>query len=301
LLSYTASEIKYLPANHNVLNFVALLFHVLPKNFISYLVGTIVRITWPGPLRLIVVKGFASLFRIDLAEAEYPIGDYKTIEDLFIRRLRAGVRPVADTPVVSPADGYLARSLPIAKGMLLQAKGIEYGVDEMVTGSRRESAGVEWGWFQTVYLAPHNYHRVHAPFSGRLISIKHIPGQLWPVNVPFVLRIFRLFSRNERLVFEFELEKGKAWVSMIGALNVGRMESPFWPGYVTNALERQLGAEIAVRSFQQPIHISKGDELGTFMLGSTVVITYDRPAMSGLRFKEYYGDRPVRMGESLSE
>lgn len=301
MISYTSSEIKYLPANHNVLNFVALFFHVLPKNLISYLIGTVVRVSWPGPIKLMVVKAFARVFGIDVAEAEYPIGEYKTIEDLFIRRLKQGARPIAAASVVSPADGILARSLPVTRGLLLQAKGIEYEVDEMVTGSKSETVGVEWGWFQTVYLAPHNYHRVHAPFSGRLVSIKHIPGQLWPVNVPFVLRIFRLFSRNERLVFEFELEQGRAWVSMIGALNVGRMESPFWPGYVTNALERQLGAEIAVRSFPQPIAIAKGDELGTFMLGSTVVITYDKPSMSGLRLKEYYGDRPIRMGEALSE
>lgn len=299
MINHTAKEIKYLPANNNPLNLAALLFHVLPKNLISFLVGVIVRVVWPGPLRTVVVRGFARTFSIDLKEAEYPITSYNTIEDLFTRRLKAGARPIADVPVVSPADGIFARSLPITNGMLIQAKGIEYQVDEIVTGSQKESANVEWGWFQTIYLAPHNYHRVHAPFSGRLLSVRHIPGQLWPVNVPFVLRIFRLFSRNERLVFEFELGEGKAWVSMIGALNVGRMESPYWPGYVTNAFERQLGADIAVRPFLQPVEVKKGDELGTFMLGSTVVITYDKPSISGLRLKEYYGDQPVKMGESL--
>lgn len=299
-MEYTASEIKYLPANNNTLNFVALFFHLVPKNLISYLTGTIVRISWPGPMRTLVVKWFAQVFKINLGEAEFSVKEYDTIEALFTRRLKAGSRPIASTKIVSPADGFLARSLPVSKGLAIQAKGMDYSADELVNGTTTET-GIDWAWFQTIYLAPHNYHRVHAPFSGRLLGIRHIPGQLWPVNVPFVLRIFNLFTRNERLVFEFELAQGKAWVTMVGAFNVGRMETPFWPGLATNGLEQQIGAEMAQRSFKEPLDVKAGDELGTFLLGSTVVITYDRASISGITFKEYYGDRPVRMGESLAD
>lgn len=299
-MEYTASEIRHLPANNNALNLVALFFHIVPKNLFSYLTGTIVRISWPGPLKTLVVKWFASVFKIDLGEAELPVADYNTIEDLFTRRLKPGARQITASKIVSPSDGFLARSLPIHKGMAIQAKGIDYSVDEFISGTKTES-GVDWAWFQTVYLAPHNYHRVHAPFSGKLMGIRHIPGQLWPVNVPFVLRIFKLFSRNERLVFEFELSEGRAWVTMVGAFNVGRMETPFWRGFVSNSFERQFGAEIAVNTFKEPIEVQAGDELGTFLLGSTVVITYDKASFSKVAFKEYYGDRPVRMGESLAE
>ncbi len=299
-VSYTSSEIKHLPANSNILNFVSIVFHLLPKNLISFVVGAIFRFKWPGPLEGIVVKAFANIFKIDMSEAEHPIEHYKTIEDLFTRKLKEGARPIAEGRIVSPADGCLSRSLPITSGMALQVKGIEYSVDEMVTGSSKES-GIDWDWFQTVYLAPHNYHRVHSPFDGRLVSIKHIPGQLWPVNVPFVLRIFKLFCRNERLVFECEVSGGRAWLVMVGALNVGRMVTPFWPDYVTNNFEQQFDADVAFKKFDEPIQLRKGDEMGTFMLGSTVVIAYDKPSLSGESFQKYYGDKPVRMGASLEE
>ncbi len=299
-VSYTSSEIKYLPSNNNALNFAALVFHLLPKNLISFLVGALFRLKWPGPLEGLVVKGFARIFKIDMSEAEHRIDHYKTIEDLFTRKLKDGARPIASGRVVSPADGYLSRSLPITVGMALQVKGMEYSVDELITGSTNES-GIDWDWFQTVYLAPHNYHRVHSPFDARLLSIKHLPGQLWPVNVPFVLRIFKLFCRNERLVFECEVAGGKAWVVMVGALNVGRMVTPFWPDFVTNSFEQQLGTDIDVKTFDEPVMLRKGDELGTFMLGSTVVIAYDKPSLSGESFQKYYGDKPVSMGASLEE
>jgi len=299
-VSYTSSEIRCLPANSNALNFAALLFHLLPKNLISFLVGALFRIKWPAPLDGIVVQGFARIFKIDMTEAEHAIDHYKTIEDLFTRKLKDGLRPIASARVVSPADGCLSRSMPIVAGMALQVKGIDYSVDELISGSPKES-GIDWGWFQTVYLAPHNYHRVHAPFDGRLVSIKHIPGQLWPVNVPFVLRIFKLFCRNERLVFECELAGGRAWIIMVGALNVGRMTTPFWPEFVTNNFEQQFDADIGVKTFRDPVHLSKGDELGTFMLGSTVVIAYDKASLSGESFKEYYGDKRVTMGASLED
>jgi phosphatidylserine decarboxylase len=299
-VSYTAKEIQCLPSNNNALNFAALVCHLLPKNLISFCVGALFRVKWPGPLEGLVVRGFARFFKIDMSEAEHPISHYKTIEDLFTRALKKGARPVASGRVVSPADGCLSRSLPITAGMALQVKGIEYSVDELVTGSTKET-GIDWDWFQTVYLAPHNYHRVHAPCDGKLLSIKHIPGQLWPVNVPFVLRIFKLFNRNERLVFECEVNGGRAWVVMVGALNVGRMVTPFWPDFVTNSFEQQFDADISVKTFEEPIAIRKGDELGTFMLGSTVVIAYDKPSLSGESFQKYYGDKPVRMGGSLEE
>jgi phosphatidylserine decarboxylase len=288
-----------LPANGNLLNLFSLFLHVVPKNLISFITGTVVRL----PLGNGTVRKFASTFNIDMSEAEHPIAHYATIEDLFTRALKPGARtPVG--PVCSPADGMLARSAGCENGTALQCKGFEYSLKELVFGPTEdpERERVRLAWQQTVYLAPHNYHRVHAPFTGRVTALRYLPGELWPVNVPFVLRIPRLFARNERLVFDFELETGgKAYVVMVGALNVGRMVTPLKPGFVTNAVARQTGgARPVVERFSPAKELKIGDELGTFMLGSTVVIAYDETALERIKLVPNEENRPILMGQPLT-
>lgn len=292
-----------MPATGQALNFVSLVFHVLPKNLISYLTGTIARLELPSPLSGWMVGAFARTFGLNMAEAEHPLSHYKSVEDLFTRKLRDGLRPIA-APLASPADGYLARSAPTQDGMAIQAKGIDYSVEELVYGEGvKAPRPMDPAWFQTIYLAPHNYHRVHSPFSGTVTAVRYVPGQLWPVNLPFVLRIPRLFARNERLVFDFDLEGGgRAWAVMVGAFNVGRMTTPLDPELVTNAAGRQLGAEIVEKSVDLKVH--RGDELGTFMLGSTVVLVFDQKAIATLaphRVFQAEGNEPILMGQPLTK
>jgi phosphatidylserine decarboxylase len=289
------------PSSGNVLNFVSLVFHLLPKNLISYAVGSLVRMRLPQPVSTWVNRAFASAFRLDMSEAEHGLGHYATIEDVFTRTLKPGARPVAP-PVCSPADGILARSLPADDGTAVQAKGLTYSLAELVFGDTpRPADPPELAWYQTVYLAPHNYHRVHAPFSGTVDALRYLPGDLWPVNVPFVMRIPRLFCRNERLVFDFALVTGgRAYVVMVGALNVGRMVTPLLPDLVTNATARQSGASASTHRFPTPRPVSIGDELGTFMLGSTVIIAYDKAALAGFTLAQATESRPILMGQSLT-
>lgn len=282
------------------MNFAALVFHLFPKNLISWLTGNVARIRRPRPLARWMRRTFAALFKLNMDEAELGIDSYESVEDLFTRRLKPGLRPLAGA-VCSPADGYLARSAPATQGQAIQAKGLTYELGEFVYG---KTSGKDFAaaWYQTVYLAPHNYHRVHAPFAGKLVAIRYLPGQLWPVNVPFVARIPRLFARNERLSFEFELAGGgRAFAVMVGAFNVGRMTTPLAPDLITNDLSRQLGASPRVVAFEPARPVAQGDELGTFLLGSTVILVYDQAALKGIGnpLVQAEGNAPILMGHSL--
>lgn len=286
----------------SLLNFVALAMHLIPKNLVSYLTGFVVRVRLPGALGLTLCRGFATLFRIDMSEAEFPLAAYPTIEDLFTRRLRSGCRPVA-SPICSPADGRLARSEPSSDDLAIQAKGHSYRLLDLVFGTSDSEAAARAAfrpaWYHTIYLAPHNYHRVHAPFDGEVTVIRYVPGELWPVNVPFVQRIPRLFVRNERLVFECLIEGGgRAAVVMVGALNVGRIVTPLSPSLVSNGTQRQWSR---LEDLAAPCRklVRAGDELGTFMLGSTVVIVYDEEARRRFNFGREATNRPILMGEGL--
>jgi phosphatidylserine decarboxylase len=179
---------------------------------------------------------------------------------------------------------------------------LDYDLRELILGDEPGHDDLDLAWYQTVYLAPHNYHRVHAPFSGAVTRIAHRPGELWPVNTTFVRRVPRLFARNERLVFEFKLDSGgRAFVVMVGAFNVGRMVTPLAPDLVTNSRTRQLRPKVADCRFDVAKTVLIGDEIGTFMLGSTVVVVFDRAALAGFKLIEAQDNRPVLVGQSLCE
>ncbi len=275
---------------------------ILPQNMVSLAVGSIVRAKLPGPLAKPLNKAFVSAFGINMAEAEKPISEYATIEDIFTRKLQSGSRIVAPG-FASPADGILERSEATVEGHAIQAKGIKYCLKEFVFGtSAHKSNNSDYlpSWFTTVYLAPHNYHRVHAPCSGKVVGLRYIPGRLWPVNRPAVSIIPGLFCRNERLVFDVETPGGgKVWVVMVGAFNVGRMVTPLHKDFVSNAVSRQFSS---IKPVEIPVsqQIAAGDEIGTFMLGSTVIVVFDKKAMEDLKPRLVETPMAVRMGESLS-
>jgi phosphatidylserine decarboxylase len=277
------------------------LFRFIPKNLLSLLVGAIVRLRLPRPVARWLVSGFVRAFRLDLTEAQLRLEDFATIEDVFIRRLKPDARPV-QPPICSPADGYLAVSAPAELGRAVQAKGRSYNLIELIFDrDPKRPYDFDPHWYQTVYLAPHNYHRVHAPFSGVVERVRYVPGELWPVNAAFVRRVVNLFSRNERLVFDFKLDGGgRAYVIMVGATNVGRMVTPLVPELVTNSAMRQLTPLLTTHEFPEPRRVTIGDELGTFMLGSTVVVVYDKLALSGLSLLRCEDLRPVLMGQALT-
>lgn len=284
------------------MHFLFLFFRFIPKSLLSLLVGIVVRIRFPQPLARWLVAGFIKIFGIDLSDAEKPLEEFATIEDVFVRKLRSGSRSIHE-PVCSPADGYLAVSASSNLGLAIQAKGWNYNLIELLfdRDPKRPYDFVPH-WYQTIYLAPQNYHRVHSPFRGFVERVRYVPGELWPVNQLFVGIVPNLFIRNERVIFDFRLENGgRAYVVMVGATNVGRIVTPLVPQLVTNSAERQITPTWKTYEFEESKKVDAGDEIGTFMLGSTVIIVYDRLSASDLVLKSCSEPQPIRMGQPLAE
>ncbi len=280
---------------------------ILPQNLLSLMVGATTRAKLPTVLSKPLNKAFVKAFKINMAEAERPLADYATIEDVFTRKLQIGSRKVA-SGFASPSDGTIVRSEPSVNGQAVQVKGIEYSLKELVFGQetldKESNQDFNPGWFSTVYLAPYNYHRVHAPLGGTVDCLRYIPGRLWPVNTPAVKAIPGLFCRNERLVFDFKVDglgegiSGRAWVVMVGALNVGRIVTPLAKDFVSNSADRQLGKSGPIET-KISSKLAIGDELGTFMLGSTVVVVLDEALTNFLNPKRLENQQPIKMGQSL--
>jgi phosphatidylserine decarboxylase len=274
---------------------------ILPQNLISFVVGFVVRLQFPEFLQKYLNIGFIRFFGLNMAEASKPLPEFKSIEDIFTRDLLPNQRSITGA-YVSSADGVVEISRASVDGKdAIQAKGITYSLSQLVFGD--ENAAIDASWFTTVYLAPHNYHRVHSPFAGKVTGMRHIPGRLWPVNKPAVKSIPSLFCRNERLVFDFDLNSGgRGWVVMVGAFNVGRMETRLIPNFVTNSAQGVMNfsttpADIKIK---EPIPVACGEEIGVFMLGSTTVVVLDKKAVEGLSPKEILTPQKVMMGHSLS-
>lgn len=280
--------------------FLLVLGKLYPQNFFSFLLGALVRVKIPfiSPL---LNKLFVLVFRINMEEAEKSIEDYGTIEDVFTRALKPDARS-AFGELTSPADGTWSQAGALENGSAIQAKGLYYDPIELVYGPSHDLIGAEppkFSSFATIYLAPHNYHRVHSPVGGTLERIRYIPGELWPVNEPFVKWLPKLFTRNERLIFDIALEGGgKVHAVMVGALNVGRMVSPFLEGFASNDYFNDARAKLF--EMDEKVSLKPGDELGTFMLGSTVVLVFDDLAEKKLPSLNFKGKSPIKMGESLN-
>jgi phosphatidylserine decarboxylase len=229
-------------------------------------------------LRVPAYRAFARATGADLGEAELELAAYPSLGDLFARRLRAGVRPLDPAPeaLIAPCDGVVAASGLASDGVLVQAKGHTYTVGELVVDEER-AARLVGGAYATIYLSPRDYHRVHAPLDARLLGYDYVPGSLWPVNPRVAARRPRLFARNERVVIWLESPRaGLCAVVMIGASGVGNIalthaeESARW-----RAKGERRRVELA------NVRVQRGDELGAFRLGSTVVLAFEPGALDG--------------------
>lgn len=277
---------------------IVAIMSLLPKNILSFLVGKFCRLEFSPNFQEKLLRAFAKLTRIDLNEAEKDIREYRSIEELFGRRLKAGLRPI-EGAIVSPADGMLISQKVRHHNIAVQAKGLLYELGELVYGSTSNDRDAEYSWYTGVYLAPHNYHRVHAPVGGRLTAIRYIPGHLWPVSLGFAGVFPRLFVVNERLVFDISTEFGMVHVVMVGATNVGRMKTPYLEQFVTNQNPFQVSSGHPNEyPMDPPVQVNAGDELGTFLLGSTVIAVFEKGfPVENLAEVEIHAK--VKMGRSL--
>ncbi len=267
------------------------LLRLLPKNHLSYLVGNLVHKALPAPLAQTSVAWFAKRYKINLAEAEKPISEYKTIGQLFTRNLKAGIRPIHEG-VVHPVDGRITSWGEIKSNSLLQAKGKTYSVSDFLR-SADWAKKFEGGLFFTYYLCPTDYHQIHSPVDGEVVQATYVPGNLWPVNEWSVDSIDKLFSVNERLISFLKTDRGDVALVMVGATNVGKMSVSYDSELVTNQLNIH---EPLVKKYLPAKKIAKGDKLGVFHMGSTVVMLYPRDY---LNLSKADPTGMVRLGQTL--
>lgn len=253
--------------------FVALQY-LLPRHWLTALTWRIARIR-NIRIKNFLITRFASAFDVDLDEVRLSVpGDFATFNDFFIRELADGARPVdrdANT-IVSPVDGTVSFAGDIRDDSVFQAKGIDYTLGDLLATDIAEADHYRDGRFATIYLAPYNYHRVHAPFAGELVAARYVPGDLFSVNEATVSRVNGLFRRNERLVMHLRTDFGPAVLILVGALNVGSISTP-WSGEIR---PRKAGVVDVLDLSAHPTAVDKGDLLGWFNMGSTVILLLPR-------------------------
>ena len=247
----------------------------------------------PGPLLRALLRTYVRAYRVDLSEAAEPLSAYPTFNAFFTRRLREGARPVAAgrAVIVSPSDSRLQSLGRVpADARLDQIKGRSYGLAELL-GDPLEAAVFAGGVHATLYLSPSMYHRVHVPVEGRITAWRYLPGRLYPVNAMAVRNVEGLFTVNERVVVTIEGEDvGRVAVVLVGATNVGRITLSF------AALSTNAGGPPLSVGLEKPLAVRRGDELGAFNLGSTVVLLAADPSLEPVGVHE--GDI-VRVGQPL--
>lgn len=243
----------------------------LPKKWMSHALGAMAHWRLPQGVSQKLIASFASYYGIDLNEIEKPVSEYRTLGEFFSRALKEGMRPIQGE-IVHPCDSVLIQSGRVYEDSLIQAKGKSFSLDKFIpdnpwSGDFRE------GSFFTYYLAPHNYHRVHSPITGKIKWSTVLPGELWPVNSWSVRNIDGLYAVNERVATGIETDRGRVIMVMVGATNVGRMSFTFDPNISTN---RPGKKEKVHRAYSEGRDIAVGEEFGTFHLGSTVVVLYSK-------------------------
>lgn len=261
----------------------------VPKNRLSRMIGRLVHARLPRPLARMLVHRFAKAYQIDVDAAGKPLHEYPSIGHFFIRDLREGLRPV-ESDFVSPVDGVLRNFGTIENGQLEQIKGKTYTLARFL-GDELYARRYENGTFFNLYLSPQDYHHVHAPVGGTIVRSVHIPGKLWPVNDWSLANINELFSINERVITYIDSPLGLTAVVMIGATNVGKI-SVTYDSFISNTVRTP---RTAARDYEHPIAIAAGERLGTFHMGSSVVILLEpgRVDLSRVRLeagkKVHYG------------
>jgi phosphatidylserine decarboxylase len=265
---------------------------VLPKNAVSKAVGGLAHMRLPGPLSSSSIRAFVKMYDINTSETECDLTSYRSIGDFFTRRLKMGSRVIDHRPghVVSPADGKILNSGRINNGTIIQAKGRDFTVTDLL-GSESDAARFEGGSWVTVYLSPRDYHRVHHPVEGKITLARYLPGRLWPVNQAAVNHVDRLFCVNERLATFVDTPLGLVTTVMVGATSVGHITVRFDEDLQTNKNSR--GGDY---HYPDGPKIARGDELGTFHLGSTAIVLIES---KNVILDELEPGEPVRMGSSI--
>jgi phosphatidylserine decarboxylase len=270
--------------------------YILPKHFASTLMHWFMQIEQPW-IKTSITKLMIKAFKIDVSEAKYEdLEFYINFNAFFTRALKAEARPIDNTPDAwcSPVDGLISQSQPINGNKMIQAKYHEYTTEALVGGDIEYAKRFQDGDSTVIYLSPKDYHRIHCPCDAKLVSMTYIPGDLFAVNPSTVKVVDGLFARNERLVIRFENDKSVFCLVMVGAIFVGSMET-VWEGKITPEYKPTIQHW---DYSDQDISFIKGDEIGRFNMGSTVVLLIPKNIM--VELGQFAEKTPVKMGEFLS-
>ena len=275
----------------------ALLQDILPQHYLAHLMHGLARSETRWVRNAILRFVLRAYPQIDLGEAANPDPfSYPSFNAFFTRALKAGVRPLAggERDLVSPVDGTLSQLGTVGDGQLLQAKGMHYTAGALLA-DEAAAARYDGGGFACIYLAPYNYHRIHMPCDAVLRATRYVPGQLFSVNAATARTVPDLFARNERVVCDFDTADGPLCLVLVGALFVGSIETVF-AGEINPSRERGgLMTRIETGLGRQ---FARGEELGRFNMGSTVVLLLGHRAT---RFTEQLGaGSTLRLGQALA-
>lgn len=249
-----------------------LLFTILPSNFISKLFGYFSLIKFPKPIMIQIIKLFSKIYKINLQEVKGELKHFKNLNEFFIRELKEDVRPIDKRKytIVSPVDALLSRRGIIKDGLLIQAKGINYTLKDLI-GDPEYIPYFEGGRYCVLYLSPQDYHRIHVPFDCEVEGYTYEPGHLFPVNKPAVEGLYGLFPKNERLTTFLKTKYGRIAMIKVGATNVGKI-CVVYDSLKTNTWIRRKKAI----KYNHKIIFNKGQEIARFEMGSTVILLFEK-------------------------
>jgi phosphatidylserine decarboxylase len=282
-------------------NFFVAVQHVLPKQALTTLAGWLAH--WQGGrFTHAFIRWFVRQYQVNMSEAAEPdVHQYTSFNAFFTRALKVGVRPMADAAFVSPVDGAISQLGAIAGDQVFQAKGHSYSTQALVGGDATLAAPFHNGVFATIYLSPKDYHRIHMPSAGRLRRMIHVPGDLFSVNPATARGVPGLFARNERVVCVFDMpsvagEQVKQFVLvLVGATIVGSMATT-WHGMVNPPRP----GRVREWTYDDPdLQFQQGDEMGRFLLGSTVVLLW--PSDTIALNPDWHAGQAVRLGERMGD
>jgi len=269
--------------------------YLLPKSGLTALAGRIAS-GQGGDNTLRLIRWFVGRYGVDMSEAAEPdLARYASFNDFFTRALKPGLRPLADAPLICPVDGAVSQFGAIDRDQIFQAKGHRYSTTALVGGDAALAAPYFGGHFATIYLSPKDYHRIHMPCAGRLLRMIHVPGALFSVNPTTARGVPGLFARNERVVCVFESAQGPFVLVLVGATIVGSMAT-VWHGLVNPP---RPGVLRDWSYADRDIRLAQGEEMGRFLLGSTVVLLFPP---GPLHFNPAGAPgRSVRLGEAMAD
>jgi phosphatidylserine decarboxylase len=273
--------------------FKVLLQYLLPKQALTIFAGKVASARG-GAATVRLIKWFVGRYKVNMAEAANPdVHSYPTFNEFFTRALRSDARPLAQADFICPVDGAISQFGRIENDQLFQAKGHTYSTVALVGGDHQLAAQFQDGSFATLYLSPRDYHRIHMPCDGKPTRMIYVPGDLFSVNPVTARGVPGLFARNERVVCVFESAHGPFVLTLVGATIVGSMAT-VWHGVVNPPRSR----EVRVWEYdKQSVMLKKGEEMGRFLLGSTVVMLFPK---NTLQFNsQWVPAQGVRMGEVM--